>query len=217
MPAYCTTDQDREWIVQAVESVLAQTFPGWVLAIADSAPIEQSVATREQVFSRVSREKKRVRFSRFERRITGDVASKVNKITHQIASQYIVVLSHDDVLYPWYLEKQLARLDADPKMGFCQFHVVLFGERTGYWQIEEGKKPIHQIERNQFSGACVMRRDLFDALGGYVEELCPEGHWTGLEDYNLLLGMLVWGWRYRVIPEPLMAYRTREGQASSRI
>ncbi len=207
MPAYCKDAKDLLWLKEAIQSVEAQTFKDWLLIVADSSPVAYELDQTDP----------RIRLMRFDRVIPGDVAHKVNQAAGTVQSKFITVMSHDDLMTPWFLEKQVELLDADPTLGFAQPHLIMFGQKVGYWAIAEGQRSADQISQNQFAGTCVIRRDLFDALGGYDASMSPPGHWVGLEDFDLFVGMLRWGWGYKVAPMPLLLSRTGEFQASSQL
>lgn len=206
IPAYCKSDRDISWLNQAVKSIELQTVSSWKAIVADSSgvPVEKHLILPRGVS-----------YMHFDRRIPGDVANKVNGAAAGNPSRYITVMSHDDYLSPWFLERQLELMDHNQTLGFCQFHVAAFGSKNFYWQIEEGKNIMDQICQNQFAGTCLMRRDVFDALSGYDAGMCPPGHWVGLEDFDLFVGFLRWGWQYRVVPEPLLFARQNAEQASA--
>lgn len=217
MPSYCKTEPDFIWLKEALQSIKAQTYSNFKLLVADSSPLLSDcglqIAWATSVLEMV--EEFGYTYIRFDRVITGDVSNKINVAAETTRSKYIVVMSHDDYISPWFLEKQINILESDPTLAFTQPDVVMFGSKQAYWSINPDMQVMHQLTQNQFAGTCVIRRDVFDSFGGYDTRMCPDGHWVGLEDFFLFVQMLSHGWKYKITSEPLLFARCREGQASS--
>lgn len=117
---------------------------------------------------------------------------------------YICCLDADDRLRPRFLELALAKLEADPELGFVSSYYQEFDGRHGIVRHTSCSLP-DMLVTNRAMVASLFRRAAWEQVGGYCEEL------SGLHDWDLWIGILERGYRAAVIPEVLFDYRVRDG------
>ena len=210
------TYQSRiDWLKEAMHSVRVQYRPDWECIVADSSPDQAKAKEIEAL----TLQDGRFEYLHYPHHASADVAHKVNAATGEGAERfgYVVVMSDDDYLSPFFLERQVSLLEAHPKCGFAQGWISTFGSVGGLWNPQPGKCLGDQMGQNQFAGTCVMRMRQFREFGGYDLDSVPEGHPTGLEDYTLFAWFLKKGWNYGVVPEVLLFARQHGEQNNKRI
>lgn len=102
------------FVAEAIESILAQTFPDFELVISDNASADRT----EQICRRYAAADGRIRFFRLERNI--GAAANFNLVFHRSSGRYFKWGAHDDLIRPTYLERCVAALEADPEAVLCQ-------------------------------------------------------------------------------------------------
>lgn len=101
------------YLVQAIESILAQTFPDFELIISDNA----STDSTDEICRHYAEQDTRIRYYRNVRNIGG---AKNENLTFTLAhGEYFRWAAHDDVFAPSLLEKCVAVLDQHPDVVLC--------------------------------------------------------------------------------------------------
>lgn len=201
IPTYNRVDYLRE----AIESVLAQTFTDFELIVVDDGSTD---GTRELAASY----KGRVRY--ISQQNCGPSAARNNGIKNAVG-RYIAFLDSDDIWLPEMLAKQVAMLSKDPAAGLTA---------TGYGLINTG---------HQLTGTIIMKEDeLADARNGdlyknffatssvMVKKLCFQT--VGLfnenlhfaEDWDMWIRILQ-RYSFVYLPEALMHYRVHPDKISA--
>ena len=122
---------------------------------------------------------------------------------------YICTVDADDILLPELFEKSIARLEADPSLGFVSHWVHAFGDES--WDLEAGGCEFPALlDANAVNGAAVFRRSIVDAAGGWDETMRD-----GCEDWDFWITVVEQG-RGAIIPEILFHYRQRPDSMSRR-
>jgi glycosyltransferase involved in cell wall biosynthesis len=119
MPVY----NGENYLAAAIDSVLAQTHRDLELILCDNASTDSTPGICEKY----ARSDARVRYVRNEQNI--GAAPNFNRCFELADSPYFKWAAHDDVLEPTYVEKCLARLDADPTMALCHSFTAEIDER----------------------------------------------------------------------------------------
>ncbi len=120
------------FIVEAIESVLAQTYSNWELLLVDDGSRDGSSAIAISYADRYPEKVKYLEHQNHANRGTG--ASRNVGISHA-SGKYVAFLDADDLWYPSKLKDQVAILEANPEA------VMLYG-KTQYWYSWQ--------DRNQF-------------------------------------------------------------------
>lgn len=117
---------------------------------------------------------------------------------------YLIVLDADDRLMPRALTTLRGPLEADPRLGFSYGLTRFFGEWQGIMTMPP-YDPYKLLYRHMIGSTCLMRRELFEEVGGFDPEF------RGYEDWEFWLNALAHGWRGRRVEEVTFEYR-RHGQ-----
>ena len=230
-----------EWLSVALLSLHIQTRKNFRCVVVDSTPkgfpeaeqtpealdmLRRSGAQPHQEklesgVQNVIRQDPRFVYRHYEWVPHGDVQNKVNQAVVELGAdcEYVVIMSDDDFVAPRFLEVQAGSLDRDPKAGFAQGGVHLFGDTCTFWlhDLPLDKQLKDQVGQNQFAGTCVMRMAPFREYGGYDLDAVPEGFPVGLEDFNMFMHFLRNGWRYTSAGEILLFARQNPTQNNRRL
>nr|HPQ82045.1 glycosyltransferase [bacterium] len=166
------------FLVQAIESVLRQSFENWELVVVDDGSTDE---TRD--FLNSMRDP-RVRSVRQE---NAGVSSARNRGVYESQAEHIAFLDSDDLWLPRKLGVQLDFFGRNPQAAICQTEEI--------WE-RRGRRVNPRLRHAKKSGrifcdclplcivspsAVMMRRCAFDELGGFDESL------PACEDYDLWL------------------------------
>lgn len=184
------------FVADAVRSCLAQTHgPVDVVVVDDGSDDASADACRRC-------ESPRVRVVRQDHQ--GLPAAR-NLGARHARGQFLVFLDADDWLEPVFVERLAHALrrehDAgrDASHAYCQERLVELGQ--GVWRVPAWD-PLLMMITNIHPVTCLIRRDCFDAVGGFDESLRE-----GYEDWDLWLRFIERGWHGVRVPEPLFVWR----------
>lgn len=118
-------------------------------------------------------------------------------------TSYLVMLDADDRLRPGALAALRAPLQADPDLGFAYGDAEFFGAWSGRLAFPD-YDPYRLLHRSIVMATSLMRREVFEAVGGFDAAL------PGYEDWDFYLGALELGWPGRRVPEVVLDYRRHE-------
>ena len=189
------------YIGAAIESVLAQTFGDFELLITDNCSTDDSFA----IAKRYETLDPRIRVVRNERNL-GQFGNR-NRAAELAKAPLLKYHDSDDLMYPHCLAVMVAMMDAEPSAGF--------GLSTGNaWP--GGPCPMLLTPRMAYQreffgggmfqagpGGSIFRAEVFQALGGFVDEGSPSDHLFWLRactkvNVVLMPGDLFW---YRTHPD----------------
>ena len=183
---------------EAIESILGQTRSDFEFVIYDDASNDGSTERLQEWAAR----DKRIRLFRGERNL-GPAGSSNAAVKHSTGA-LIARMDADDISRPERIERQSEILLHRPDVGMIGSLCVVIdshGERV--------RGPEHwRISRKSWAapfphGSIMMRRELFDSIGGYREQ-CE--FW---EDLDLVLRSAQRS-KILVVPQPLYWYRQSE-------
>lgn len=103
----------QEYLPEAIEAILAQTFTDFELIISDNASTDHTRAICEQYAA----QDPRIRYYR-EMRNRG-AAWNFNRVFHLAGGEYFKWMAHDDRIAPDYLEKCVQSLDQRSELVLC--------------------------------------------------------------------------------------------------
>lgn len=192
-----------QYICQAVDSVLAQTYHDFELVVVDDGSTDD---TKELLM-------------RYDKHLTyiyqenkGMTAARNTGIKNS-SGEYIAFLDSDDIWLPNKLERQVKLLDESPEVGlvYCwHYYIDAEGNRCKFWNnkigrsFESGSRLFEKlIEKNVISGGGstpIIRRECLGKSGMFDESIPYSGDW----DLWLRISM---DYIMAVIPEPLACYR----------
>ena len=183
---------------ETVQSVMGQSLQSWEWILVDDGSTDpSSLACLEGL----AREDSRIRVvvhpenrGRSAARNTGLAACQ---------SDYVFPLDQDDLLEPTALEKCLWFLTTHPEHHFVSGWCVGFGAQSYLW-ARGFERESYFLTANQVSGRALIRRTVFEQVGGYDETLRE-----GFEDWELWLRCADRGLWGATIPEYLDWFRRK--------
>ena len=120
----------------------------------------------------------------------------------------LLFIDDDDVARPGFVASMVRAIDATGAAAVsCAF--VMFEDEegpptaeTGTWAFLGGNLALGATGNHLGGAGVIMRRDAWEAVGGYHENF---GH--GLEDWDILVRLLMAGFEVFALPEPVYGYR----------
>lgn len=166
------------YVSEAIESVFSQTYHDYEIIVADDGSADNTLEVLKQFGDRI------IVLALPHR----GVCATRNEAIRQSHGEFIALLDADDIWEPRKLELQVAYLDQHPEFA------LVYAYSTNFTGNDEGN--IVLVKKLDFEGdifkdiftknsfandTIVMRRSVFDEIGGYDESL------TAMEDYELNL------------------------------
>ena len=183
-----------EFIEEAVESVLTQTYADFELIAIDDGSTDSSADIVENF------KDERIKLHRRHH----DFIGNLNFGIYTARGEYIARFDADDMMHPKRLEIQLAQMDTD----VCFTHMELFGAETGRVGDVSGviKRPLALLKIGNpfFHPTMMARKEMY---------LPYKRGYDYAEDYKLWCDMAMAGRTFQVIPEVLHRYRVHKGNA----
>lgn len=190
----------------SIKSVLRQSCRGFDFVIVDDCSTDNSARIID------SFRDPRIRVYRNEVNI-GQTKS-LNKGLSLIQGEYVARMDADDLVFPFWLERQVSFLESNPEYVVVSAPAVIIDgssrvKRTlrSLWLTEDIRiksllgSPINHV-------GCVMRRDDILRAGGYDETFKVAA------DYELWSDLLRKGFKITSVKEPLLAIRVHEQSVS---
>lgn len=175
MPAFKTG-----FLPQAIESILAQTVPGWELVIVDDCstePIGETVSKYDDA---------RIRYYRNERNLGGEnLVKQWNHCITYAEGDWIVLAADDDEYAPTFCEECLKLADKYPDVDLIRSRVEQIGENGEHlWddgslsEFTNKYEYLHDwLVAKAFTcvGNFMFRKSALDTLGGFIDFPCAFG------------------------------------------
>ena len=193
MPCY----NDGEYINEAVESALAQTYPNVEIIIVNDASTDPFTI---EVLKSISHPRIAVYHNAENLRPAG----ARNKGISLANGKYILPLDADDVIDESYVQKALDAIEHDVSIGAVYCKAELFGLQSGLFELSDYSIDNMLVDNCVFATALFLKDDWLE-IGGY-----PEDFEAGLEDYDFWLSILELGKGIYQIPEVLFYYRIKD-------
>lgn len=185
---------------KAVESIKNQTFTNWELIMCDDGSKDNTL----EVAQKIAQNDKRITVIKNEKNLT--LAPTLNRCAKIASGKYLARMDGDDVCDPTRFEKELNMLESNPCYAVVSCQMNLF-DKNGVYRVvsyEETPAVTDFVKRSPFCHAgCMMRKDVFDNIGGYSESL----DYKRVEDYDLWVRMYQAGYIGYNIQEPLYSMR----------
>ena len=195
----------ENYLAEAIESALAQTYPNVEVVVVDDGSLDQSW----QVAQRFST----VRSIRQEN--TGTPAATRNRGLQASRGKYLVFLDGDDRLLPQAVEIGVRQLESRPDYAFAAGRCVAIGNDhrslTTFPSANETDQYRAFLIRNYIltPGSVIFRRDVLDQLKGFNASLEIKGS----DDYDLYLRIAA-RWPICFHEEVVLEYREHESNLS---
>lgn len=178
----------ENFLVEAIESVLAQTYTNWELFLVDDGSTDRSA---ELARGYANRFREKIRYLEHLNRANLGVTRSRNLGASASRGEYLAFLDSDDVWLPNKLSQQVAVMQAFPTAGLCCGP----SEYWYSWGPDAGRKdqvvplaPADQLYDapslffksypfGKYGAPCpssfLVRRRAFDLVGGFVEAFNP--------------------------------------------
>lgn len=186
------------YLGEALDSVLAQTFPDWECIVVNDGSSDKTDAVASSFVEKDSR----FRLLALE---NGGVARARNEGAAISRGTYLLFLDADDMLMPWCLAESVPILEGNPEAKAVCGKAECFGKGI---RTKELERPAFSMEamlaHNCIYICSLLRRVDFDRSGGFSSDFAG-----GLEDWDFWLGILEEGGEV-VTPDRIMfRYRMR--------
>ena len=189
-----------EFLDEAVQSVLSQTYQDFEILIVDDGSTDEHTC---DLLASYTRPKTRVLHT-----ANGGLPAARNVGIRQTTGRFLCMLDADDCLEPTYMERSVQALQDDESLAFVSHWLRTFGDESWEWTPRDCELPAF-LATNPINGAALFRRDAWSAAGGFDEAMRE-----GLEDWDFWITLVEKGWRGRILPEFLFRYRRRKGSMS---
>jgi glycosyltransferase involved in cell wall biosynthesis len=197
-----------QFLVEAVDSVLAQTFRDFELIVVDDGSGPETRAALSPCMSKI----------RYVRQENAGIAGARNRGIAEARGRFIAFLDHDDLWLPEHLDRQLARARECPQAGvvYCDFvnFVDVPGERRDLGDPfarkakPEGDVLAALFERNFVNTLVLLfRRECFEKVGGF------DPGFKLILEYEMAL-RVAGEFDFARVPEVLSRYRLHGGNTS---
>lgn len=199
-----------------LNALAAQTFRDFELIFVDDASQDDSVAQVEAFAAQADAPSTRILVNR---RNLGFAAS-VNLAADAAQGRVLALLNNDTAPDPEWLAELARAICAHPQAGLVASKLVLFDQphrlhtagdllgkdgiprNRGVWEEDRGQ---YDQDREVFAacgGAMAVRRDVWQALGGFDEDF-----WMYLEDVDLAFRAQLMGWSTVYAPQARVRHR----------
>ncbi|RYG31804.1 glycosyltransferase [bacterium] len=206
-----TCYQHMKYLPEALAGVRAQTFTDYEIIALDDGSTD---GTREWLSEQPGIT------TVFNRENLGTYAT-LNVGLDRAGGELIAVLNDDDVWEPTKLERQIALLDANPKVGLVHTDGVFIdgegkefeGAPLGFRfpRFETGDVLLGLVYENVIiASAALARRKCFDDLGPFEEAYFGSGDWQ-------MWFRIAEAWDVGFVPEKLTKYRVHGANASHKL
>lgn len=210
-----TSFNQKKYLIEAIESVLSQTFQPYEIIIADNHSSDGSVDVIRGYAKRYPGQI----VTLFRDRNIGISANK-NKALEQVQGDYVTILDGDDRFLPQKLELERETCMSNPEAGIVHsnwYYIDEQGRRIGVWSDRAMSPPTGYVFREVFArdylnGSDIFRNELVAVsslreVGLYDEEL------PIYEDWDLRI-RLTKRFKTAYCREPLVEYRIHPGGVS---
>ncbi|MCF6238698.1 MAG: glycosyltransferase, partial [Candidatus Marinimicrobia bacterium] len=196
IPCYNYADYLRE----AVESVVKQTFSDWEIIIVNDGSTDNSADVAQALIAEYQNYQLRL----IDQPNSGQPAIARNNGIKQANGQYILALDADDHLHPQALERLVGAVEKygdQPTVAFGWLQS--FGSDDSLWSARKFATA-DLLRRNQMPAGSLFHKSVWELQGGYRENV------PGFEDWDFWIGAARIGATFHNVPEIVQYYRKTE-------
>jgi len=202
MPVYNT----KQWVWEAIESILNQTFKEFEFIIVDDCSTDGSY----EICKEYAKKDKRIRLYRNEK--NNGISYTRNKLISLTTTDYIATQDSDDVSSENRLELEYNFLLINKKYWVVAWNNEIIDEKWRKFWYRKYSDNIKSIilKKSPVSNPTTMfRKSFFEKVWWYQEWL---NYW---EDYDLRLRFFLLWYGIKNLDHTLLKYRVRSGQTKS--
>lgn len=203
---------ERKYISSSLKSILEQSFKEWKLVVIDDCSSDDTPS----VVAKKNKKKNQIIFKKNV--VNVGLAKNLNTASTFCDAKYIARMDADDICKPYRLQKQFDFLESHPDIALVSGAIeyidedgTSFGRTYPITSPKKIRKKILSAGNVIVHPAVMMRRDAFEACGGYCEALT-----TG-QDQHLWRKFLRKGYKLAMLPTPMISYRVRGNAISNRV
>jgi glycosyltransferase involved in cell wall biosynthesis len=185
-----------EYINDAVESILCQTYQDFEIIIVNDGSNDESTI---KLLENYKKPKTVVYFKE-----NGHLSSARNFGIKKAQGKYILPLDADDYFEKTFLEKAVEILDNNPEVSIIKCWVKNFGTHNNYW-FPKGLELQNFLVQNQCTASILYRKKVWERVSGYDETMNQ-----GMEDWDFIIKALGKNFKIACIEEPLFFYRRKQ-------
>ena len=194
----------EEYFRQANYSIAHQTWQNYEWIVVDDCSTEPEAKILFDFLPQLN-----PKIKTFHRQENGGLAAGRNTAIAKARGKYLFFMDTDDILEPTFIEKCVIFLETHPEFSFVNSYSVGF-QAQEYWWTNGFARPSKFIEQNWVTGRLLYKKEDFDRLGGFDEEL------RFYEDWEMWLKAMSNHQKGWTIPEFLDCYRrTNSGLLAS--
>jgi len=205
MPVYNPPEQ---FLREAIESVINQSYPNWELCIADDCSTKAYVKEVLTEYQNLYPDKIKVVF----REVNGHICEASNSALSLATGEYVCFLDHDDKLHPHALYYVAEEINKNPSVKIIYSDEDKIDSK-GLRQDPHFKSdwnPDLLLSHNYITHLLVIKKDIVDKIGGFRKGL------EGAQDYDLVLRASLHANEQEIshIPKILYHWRMWEGSTA---
>ena len=193
--------RQAEFLPEAVESVLTQTYGDWELIIVDDGSPD---GTRSVAQRLVEQHGDRIRVVAQDNLGVAEARNAGIRLAH---GRFILPLDADDRILPAMIEQTAEVLRSHPQVAVAYVHTRQFGDRSYVNRLTRLGPPVLG-EVNYLPYCSLFRRELWEEIGGYFSFEPGSG---GYEDWDFWLSTIERGHRIELVDEVLFEHRIHAG------
>lgn len=190
----------EETVEEAVKCIQNQTYTNWEMIIVDDCSTDNTL----KVVKQLSIEDSRIKV--FRNTVNKTLAPSLNICASQASGKFFARMDGDDVCDPTRFEKEMNVLLNHPEYAVVSCSLKFFDEYGEYGKVLYNEYP----QKEDFAktspichAGCIIRREVFEQLGGYDESPDVER----IEDYDLWIRLYDAGYRAYNLQEYLYSMR----------
>ena len=197
-------DPPIQMLREAIDSVLAQTYPNWELCLVDDGSTHPEITAE---LHRYANADPRIKLTRHP--TAGGISTATNTALHNATGDYIALLDHDDTLAPDALQQIADTITAQPDLDMIYTDEDVVAPDGGLLErhVKPGWSPDHMDTVMYTCHLGVYRRRLALELGGF------QSRFDGCQDYDFVLRLMERTDRIAHVPQ--IAYHWRAHAAST--
>ncbi|MCC2625483.1 MAG: glycosyl transferase family 2 [Burkholderiales bacterium] len=204
VPTYNTP---KQFLIEMIESVIAQTYPKWELCIADGASTSAETLSLLREYSRTDSRIK-VTFLSENYHISGNT----NQALKLVTGNYIGFFDHDDLLTPNCIFEYVKAINQynQPALLYCDEDKVTADSK--FFSNPTFKPAFDLVKLRTSNYIChwlVIRKDILDQVGEF------DSRCDGAQDYDMVLRVIDITQSIVHIPKILYHWRTHYGSTAA--